>query len=54
MTRTTLICSGSDGSGYMWDGARVCAVCGVAFEDVSRTPIHFVREHEELAGNWDG
>ena len=55
MTRTTLICSGSDGSGYMWEGARVCAACGVAFPDVSRVPVHFTEEAEGLDwGNWDG
>ena len=45
---TTLICTGSNGSGYPYDGARICAVCGVAFEDVAMTPVHFVREAEEL------
>ena len=45
---STLICSGSDGSGFVFDGARICAQCGVAFEDVSRTPVHFTQEAEEL------
>lgn len=45
---TTLICTGSDGAGYQFDGARVCSACGVAFEDVTRTPIHFVREAEGI------
>jgi len=45
-----MICTGSDGSGYPFDSARCCAVCGVAFEDVSRVPVHFVREAEGLIG----
>ena len=46
-----LMCTGSDGSGYPFDGARCCAVCGVAFEDVSRVPVHFTREAEGF--DWD-
>jgi hypothetical protein len=47
-TSTTLLCLGSDGSGYPFDGAKVCAVCGIAFSDTpGRIPIHTVRERDE-------
>ena len=46
-----MMCIGSDGSGYPFDNARCCSVCGVAFEDVSRVPLHLVREAEGV--DWD-
>jgi len=49
-----MICLGSDGSGYILDKARICAVCGCAFPDVSRTPIHFSKAAEGLDWSaWD-
>ena len=53
--RSTLVCTGSDGSGFVYDDARICSQCGVAFENVSRTPIHFVRLAEDLKWpeSWD-
>jgi hypothetical protein len=45
-----MMCSGSDGSGYPFDGARCCAVCGVAFEG-SRIPEHVSEEAEGI--DWD-
>lgn len=53
--RSTLVCTGSDGSGFVYDNARICSQCGVAFENVSRTPIHFVRLAEDLKWpeSWD-
>jgi hypothetical protein len=47
-----MMCRGSDGSGYPVDGARCCAVCGVAFPDVQRVPQH-VSEEDEHEIDWD-
>ena len=57
--RSALVCTGSDGAGYPFDNARCCAVCGVAFPDVSRVPTHFVREidpteFDEIVKGWNG
>ena len=48
-----LMCVGSNRSGYPSpvEPVRTCAVCGVAFEDVSRVPVHFTREAEGV--DWD-
>jgi hypothetical protein len=46
-----MICRGSDGSGYPFDDARCCSVCGVAFPDGQRVPQHVTEEAEGI--DWD-